>query len=141
MISEVSKMSAKNTEHVMTSIKKKYDISSDWTGSAYCGSKIVWDYANVTVDLSTSDYIKADLHKYQHPAPTHAEHAPHKWNLPVNCAKTQYVEDREDSPALSPKDANRPQQLGDTLLYYARVADPTLIVPVHFLASEQARAS
>jgi endonuclease I len=40
-----------NALHLMTSIKKKYDIPSDWTGSAYCGFKIDWDYANGIVDL------------------------------------------------------------------------------------------
>jgi hypothetical protein len=82
-----------NAKHLMPSINKKYDISSDWTGSAYCGLKIDWDYANGTVDLSMHGYIKAALHKYQHPGPTHAKHVPHKWNPPVYGAKTQYVED------------------------------------------------
>jgi hypothetical protein len=32
-----------NVEHLMASIKNNYDISSNRTGSAYCGLKIVWD--------------------------------------------------------------------------------------------------
>jgi hypothetical protein len=32
-----------NAEHLMASIKKNYDISSDWTGSANCSSKLDWD--------------------------------------------------------------------------------------------------
>jgi hypothetical protein len=44
-----------NAEHLMTSIKKNYDISSDWTGSAYRGLKIDWDSANGTVDLSINE--------------------------------------------------------------------------------------
>jgi hypothetical protein len=62
-------------------------------------------------------------------------------NLPVYGAKTQYVRDREYSPAWSPKDVNRLQQLGGTLQYYARAVDPTLIMPVNVLASEQTRAT
>jgi hypothetical protein len=56
-------------------------------------------------------YIKAALHKYQHPAPTCPDNAPHQWNPPVYGAKTQYVEDKEYSPDFSPKDVNRLQQL------------------------------
>jgi endonuclease I len=56
----------------MTSIKKNHEISSDWTGSAYCGLNINWDYANGTFDLSMSGYIKAVLHTYQHHAPATA---------------------------------------------------------------------
>jgi hypothetical protein len=55
-------------------------------------------------------YFKAALHKYQHPAPRHPEHAPHQWNPPVYGAKTQYVEDTQDSPDLSPIDVTRLQQ-------------------------------
>jgi hypothetical protein len=41
-----------NAEHLMASIKNNYDISSDWTGSAYCSLKLDWDYIKGTVDLS-----------------------------------------------------------------------------------------
>jgi hypothetical protein len=109
-----------NAEHLIASIKKNYAISSDWTGSAYCGLKLDWGYTNITVDLFMPAYIKAALHKYQHPSPTHPEHGPHQWNPPVYGAQKQYVEDKQDSPLLSPKDVNRLQQLGRTLLYYAR---------------------
>jgi hypothetical protein len=130
-----------NAEHLMDPIKKNYGISSDWTGSAYCSLKLDWDYIKGIVDLSMPGYIKADLHKYQHPASTRLEHPPHQWNPPVYCAKTHYVEDTQDSPALSPKDVNRLQQRGGTLLYYAHAVDPALIILVNVLASEQTRAA
>jgi hypothetical protein len=53
----------------MACIKKKYNISRDWNGGAYCGLNLDRDYKNRTVDLSMPRYIKAALHKYQHPAP------------------------------------------------------------------------
>jgi hypothetical protein len=84
--------------------------------------------------------MKAALHKCQHPALTRPEHAPHQWNMPVYGAKTQYVEDTQDSPALLPKDVTHLQQLGGTLLYYDRAVDPMLIMLVNVLAWEQTRA-
>jgi hypothetical protein len=50
-----------NAEHLMTSIKKNYAISKDWTGNAYCGLKLDFDYTNGTVDLSMPGYIKSAL--------------------------------------------------------------------------------
>jgi hypothetical protein len=58
-----------HTEHLMACIRKNYNISSNWNGSAYCGLTLDWDYRNRTVDLSMPGYIKDALHKYQHPAP------------------------------------------------------------------------
>jgi hypothetical protein len=86
-------------------------------------------------------YIKAALHKYQHPAPARPEHSPHSWNPPIYGAKTQFASDTEPSPALSDKDINNLQQLTCTILYYARAVDPALIMPINVLASEQSNAT
>jgi hypothetical protein len=45
------------------------------------------------------------------------------------------------STALSGKEINKLQQLTCTLLYYARAVDPTLIIPVNVLDSEQSAAA
>jgi hypothetical protein len=51
------------------------------------------------------------------------------------------VTETTTSPALSDKEINKLQQLTGTLLYYARVIDPTLIMPINVLASEQSSAT
>jgi hypothetical protein len=51
------------------------------------------------------------------------------------------VENETTSPALSAKDVNKLQQLTGTLLYYARAVDPTLIMPINVIASEQSKAT
>jgi hypothetical protein len=86
-------------------------------------------------------YIKASLHKYQYPAPERPEHAPHTWNPPMYGANTQFGNETTPSPALCDKEVNKLQQLTGTLLYYARAVDPTLIMPINFLASEQSNSS
>jgi hypothetical protein len=124
-----------HADHLMACIKKNYNISSDWKGSAYCGLTLERDYKNRTLDLSMPGYIKAALHKYKYAAPTRPEHAPHTWNPPVYGSKTQYVEDENNSPTVSAKDVNKLQQLTGTLLYYARAVYPTSIMPINVLAS------
>jgi hypothetical protein len=130
-----------HAEHLMACIKIKYNISSDWNGTAYCGLTLDWDYENCTVELYMPGYIKAALHKYQHPAPALPEHSPHMWSPPIYGAKTQFVSDPTPSPARSDKDVNKLQQLTGTLLYYAMSVDPTLIMPINMLASEQSNAT
>jgi hypothetical protein len=130
-----------HAEHLMTCIKKKYNISSDWNGTAYCGLSLDWDYKDRTVDLSMPGYIKTALHKYQHPAPARPERSPHTLNPPIYGAKTQYVSDTKPSPALSDKYINKLQQLTVTLLYYASAVDPTLIMPINLMASERSNTT
>jgi hypothetical protein len=130
-----------HAENLMACINRNYNISSDWNGGAYCGLTLDWDYKKRIVDLSMPGYIKAALHKYQHPVPARPEHAPHTWNPPIYGAKTQFVTDKTSSPVLSNKDVNKLQQLTGTLLYYARAVDPTLIMPINVLESEQSNTT
>jgi hypothetical protein len=54
-------------------------------------------------------------------------------------AKTQYVEDENNSPALYAKDVKKVKQLTGTLFYYARAVDPTLVMPINVLASDKTK--
>jgi hypothetical protein len=47
-----------NAEHLVASINNNYDISSDWTGSAYCGLKLEWEYVNGTTADTADKIIK-----------------------------------------------------------------------------------
>jgi hypothetical protein len=78
-----------HAEHLKATIEKYYQISCDWTGSAYCCLMLDWYYKSGCVDLSMSGYIKAALHKFQHTSPTCPENAPHTWSPPVYVAKIQ----------------------------------------------------
>jgi hypothetical protein len=51
------------------------------------------------------------------------------------------VSDPTPSPALSDKDVNKLQQLTGSILHYASAVDPTLIMPINVLASEQSNAT
>jgi hypothetical protein len=53
----------------------------------------------------------------------------------------QFVSDATPSIALSDKYVNKLQQLPGILLYYARAVDPTLIMPIKVLASEQSNST
>jgi hypothetical protein len=93
-----------HAEHLKACIEKHYEICCDWTGSAYDGIKLDWDYERKIVDLSMPGYIKEALHKFQHPDPTSPENAPHIWNPPVYGSKTHFIEAQEVDPLLTPKD-------------------------------------
>jgi hypothetical protein len=128
-----------HAKHWEDSIEKHYQISCDWTGIAYCGLQLDWDYTK-NVDLSIWDYIKAALHKLQYSTPTSPENAPHTWNPSVYGYKNQYIEAQEDIP-LPQKDVTRIKQLAGTPLHRTTEVDPTLILPVNVLASEQTQAT
>ena len=86
-------------------------------------------------------YIKEDLHKFQHPAPSLPQDAPHAWNQRVYGAAVQYADQPKDSPILPPKSINLVQQIIGTLLYYSIAVDPTMLVAIGTIASQQSKAT
>ena len=67
-----------DTEHLLNSLKANYKISTDMTGSNYCGLTIDWDYKNKHVDIPMPNYIDKLLHKLQHLPKKSPQYAPHK---------------------------------------------------------------
>ena len=82
-------------------------------------------------------YIKEALHKFQHPAPSRPQDAPHAWNQPVYGAAVQYADQPNNSPLLPPKSINLVHQIIGTLLYYAIAVDPTMLVAIGAITSQQ----
>jgi hypothetical protein len=65
-----------HAEHLMTCIKKNYNISSDWNGIAYCGLTLDWDYKTAQStypcqDTSKSHSISTSI------LPQHVQHTHH----------------------------------------------------------------
>jgi hypothetical protein len=118
-------------------IKQHYTFSKDWDSQLYCSIKIKWDYPNCTVDLSMPGYIAATLHKYQHPTTKCSQHAPHQWNQLICGAKQQMTEPADKTAPSTLDGIKCIQQITVTHLYYARVVDPTMLVALDFIATEQ----
>ena len=86
-------------------------------------------------------YIQEALHKFQHPAPSHPQDAPHAWNQPVYGAAAQYSDHPNHSPLLPPKSINLLQQIIGTLLYYTIAVDHTMIVAIGTITSQKSKVT
>ena len=126
-----------DANHLLNALKDLYSITVDWTGKLYCGLTLAWDYYNRTCTLSMPGYINSALHKFQHPIPEKAQHAPHTWNQPTYGAKQQYADNEDDTPKLAPSSIKKVQEIVGTLLYYALAIDNTMLVALGDLASAQ----
>jgi hypothetical protein len=66
-----------NVDHLIECLKENYDLTQDWDGNLYCGIKLKWDYKARTLDISMPGYIRKQLQKYKHDAPTRPQHCPY----------------------------------------------------------------
>jgi hypothetical protein len=76
--SGIKTTSTADMRYLVSLLQGHYSITVNWTGSLFCGVKLMWDYVNCTVDLHMPDYISKALLKYQHQAPSKPRHAPYK---------------------------------------------------------------
>ena len=63
--------------HLLNALRTKYELSTYWAGSLYCGLTLRWDYLKATVHLSMPIYIATVLQKYNHPPPDTYKHSPY----------------------------------------------------------------
>ena len=76
-----------DADHLLDTLRGKYEISIDWDTKLYIGIVLNWDYTKGTVTLLMSDYVKKALQKFKHILPSKAEYAPHDHVTPAYGAK------------------------------------------------------
>jgi hypothetical protein len=85
-------------------------------------------------------YVSNVLSKFQHDAPKHPQHTPSRYVTPVYGAKTQYTT-KDETPPLAAQQCLTIQKVTGSVLYYARAVDPTVLMPLNDIATEQTKAT
>jgi hypothetical protein len=85
-------------------------------------------------------YITNVLNKFQHDTPKTPQHTPSRYVIPVYGAKMQYATQYE-TPPLSDTECTTIQKNTGSVLYYSREVDPTVIMPLNDIATEQTTAT
>jgi hypothetical protein len=129
-----------NARHLRNALLHHYEITTDWGSTVYSGMTLQWDYQKRTYDISMPGYVTKVLNKFQHDAPKHPQHTPSKYVPPIYVAKTQYTT-RDETPPLSAKQCTNIQNITGSVLYYARAVDPTFIIPLNDISTDQTKAT
>lgn len=130
-----------DAEHLLHAIQQEYIVTTNWSGSVYCGLHLAWNYPARKVTISMPGYIRNALKKFKHSQPAKPEHSPHTCTKPAYGTTVQAPIPDDDSPTLPAADINRIQQIVGTLLYYARAVDPTLLVALNSISAQQSAAT
>jgi hypothetical protein len=83
-------------------------------------------------------YVSNVLSKFQHDSPKHPQHTPSRYVTPVYGAKTQYAT-KDETPPLTAQQCLTIQKVTGSVLYYARAVDPTVLMPLNDIATEQTK--
>jgi hypothetical protein len=130
-----------NAQHLIDTLSAKYKITTDWTGTLYCGIMLKWDYTKQTVELSMPTYVAKALQRFQHELPTKPEDAPHTSVHPQYGAPVQYTEEEDKSQHLNKAGIKRVQEIVGVFLYYARAIDLTMLMALNSISVAQANST
>jgi hypothetical protein len=129
-----------DAHHLRNALLCNYEITTDWGGKVYSVITLKWDYEKLTCEISMPGYVNNVLNKFQHDSPKTPQHTPSKYITPVYEAKTQYAT-RDETPLLSAKQCTTIQNITGSVLYYSRAVDPTVIMPLNDISTEQTTAT
>jgi hypothetical protein len=102
--------------------------------------KLKWDYNKHICNIYMPGYVSNVLKKFQHDSPKHPQHTPSRYVTPVYGAKTQYAK-KDETPPLTAQQFLTIQKVTGSVLYYARAVDPTVLMPIKDIATEQTKAT
>jgi hypothetical protein len=127
-------------KHLRSALLRAYDLTTYWTATVYSRMTLEWDYKSRTCNISMPGYVSNVLSKFQHDTPKHPQHTPSRYVTPVYGAKTQYAT-KDETPPLTAQQCLTIQEVTGSILYYARVVDPTVLMPLNDIATEQTKAT
>jgi len=123
-----------HAEHLLSTLRSLYNITTDWIASVYCGITLKWDYTARTVNLSMPGYIEKALKTYLHKRFKSPQHAPHAWT-----AKGQLTPPADNSKPLDAGGLTRIQRINGTLLFYGRAINNTQHVALGTLSAARSK--
>jgi hypothetical protein len=132
----VTYVGKQHDDHFIEALLQSYELTTDWQAKLYSDMYLKRYYKNRTCDISMPGYVSNVLSKFQHDAPKHPQHTPSKYVTPVYVAKTQYAT-KDETPPLTAKQFLTIQKFTGSVLYYAKAVNPTVLMPLNDIATEQ----
>ena len=109
-----------------------------WTGSLYCGIILNWNCAARILNVSILVFVTDALNIFQHSTPSILHHSPHQWSTTkYGSISPQMSQQPDDSPSIAPAVSNIFHQVVGTLFYYYHAVQPTIMVTLDTITSEQ----
>ena len=129
-----------HANHLVSTLKKYYDITVYWKEELFVGIKLKWEYDKRTLDTHIPNFVPKALHKYQHVKPKIPQHAPEK-AVPIQYRENIQVEEKDTSPHISPARIKHIQDFVGTFAWYTRSVDPKMAATMSSIASRQSKGT
>ena len=129
--------------HLISTLKKNYDVTIDREGKIFCGIHLKWNYTepNRNVRLSIPKYVDKARAILGHEAPKKPQHSPHPYLAPKFGKHIQYAKLTSNDNKLTPKQLHYCQTFCGLFNYYSQSIDTTMKQPVNSIAASVSTSS
>eukprot|EP00804_Cyclotella_cryptica_P018370 CCRYP_015487-RA/>CCRYP_015487-RA protein AED:0.13 eAED:0.11 QI:0/0/0/1/0/0.5/2/0/1281 len=125
-------------DHLITSLRKYYDVSVDMEGREFVKIELDWDYEQGKVHLSMKPYLLKALRQFDNLVPRKKQDSPYPHVPPKYGLKQQFAE-YDSSPDVGKDKQKEIQTITGKFLWYARAVDNTMLAPLSELAAQQSK--
>jgi hypothetical protein len=129
-----------HAEHLRNALLRMYELTTDLPATVYSGMTLKWDYNKRICDISMPGYVLNVLREFQHDSPKHPRHTPSRYVTTVYGASTQYAT-KDETPPLTAQQCLTIQKVTGSVLYYAHAVDPTVLMSLNDITTEQTKAT
>jgi len=120
-------------EHLISSLKEKYEMTVDTKAKQYVGIALEWDYDKRELTCSMDEYVESALKEFQHAMPRQHHYGPSKMEARDYGAKVQYVK-HDDTAPLNADQIKHIQRVVGKFLFLARAIDCTMLHALNEIA-------
>jgi hypothetical protein len=125
-------------DHLITVLKKHYDVALDKEGKEYVKIELDWDYAQGKVHLSMKPYRDKALRQFDNLIPSKLQDSPYP-HIPIKYGAAEQIVETDQSPLVGKEEQKHVQKVNGKFLWYGRAVDGTLLTPLSALAAQQAK--
>jgi hypothetical protein len=137
----VSYRNSTDAQHLITTLRKLYEITVQTEGKTYLGMTIQFNNLRTAVTISMPGYIQKTLLRFRpnYLLPTHrSARTPGIYVPPIYGSKLPQLATEDTTDFLTAVQKTEIQAIVGTILYYARAVDPSLLPVANEIASQQA---
>ena len=128
-----------NAQHLLKTLEEHYTVTTDYSGTEFCGLHLEWDYVQRKVRISMPGYVARALQRFAFTS-TRKINTPHKHTVPQYSAKVQMT-NPDNTPPLPATAITTIREIIGVFLYYARAIDNTMLVALGTLGAQQSKGT
>ena len=127
-----------HAQHLIDTLKTRYELSINWSSSLYCGITLEWNYAQIYANTSILKYVPTQLTTFDSKKPSKPQYTPLQPKPRIYKKNVQLTDPEDNLLSATNTDKKQIEKVGGSFQYYGRVVDSTTLHTLSTIAELRA---